>query len=186
MSISLDGFVGGSKAESDWIFKHSDEVSRAWLVERFHEAGLIIMGRKTFEMIGAYWPTAPGPFAPIMNSIPKGVFTQNGFNPGSLHDAKKSPAEASWAETRVFNGDLADEIKKLKSEPGKPLYAIGGAGFMRSLIATGQIDEYQLVTHPMAFGEGQAIFNGIARPLDLKLVDTKVFPKGIIAHTYSK
>jgi dihydrofolate reductase len=55
---------------------------------------------------------------------------------------------------------------------------------MRSLIATGLIDEYLLVTHPVVLGEGMAIFNGVARPLDLKLVDAKAFPGGIVAHTY--
>jgi len=184
MSISVDGFVGGPNAESDWIFKSSDEASRAWSVERIREAGLIVLGRKTFEKIGTYWPTATGPFAGPMNEIPKAVFTQNGFKGNILPNAELMPAAASWANARVFDGDLADGIKKLKSEPGKPIYAIGGAGFMRSLIATGLIDEYHLITHPLVLGEGQAIFNGVAQPLDFKLLDAKVFPGGIIAHTY--
>lgn len=184
MSISVDGFVGGPNAESDWIFKSSDEASRAWSVERIREAGLIVMGRKTFEVIGSYWPTATGPFAAPMNEIPKAVFTQNGFKGSILPNAELLPAAASWADARVFDGDLVDGIKKLKSEPGKPICAIGGAGFMRSLIATGLIDEYHLITHPLVLGEGHAIFNGVVKQLDLKLVDAKVFPGGIIAHTY--
>ena len=184
MSISVDGFVGSPNAESEWIFKSSDEASRAWSVERIREAGLIVMGRKTFEVIASYWPTAAGPFAAPMNEIPKAVFTRNGFKASILPNGALLPAAASWADARVFDGDLADGMKKLKSEPGKPICAIGGAGFMRSLIATGLIDEYHLVTHPLAFGEGHAIFNGVAQPLDLKLVDAKVFPGGIIAHTY--
>jgi len=186
MSISIDGFVGGPKAESNWIFKNSDEASRAASVGLLLEAGLIIMGRKSFEMLSSYWPTATGPFAAPMNEIPKAVFTQHGFKSNISPDADLSPAAASWAEARVFDGDLAEGIKKLKSEPGKPICAIGGAGFMRSLIATGLIDEYHLGTHPLALGEGEAIFNGIAKELDLKLVDTKVFPGGIVSHTYSR
>ena len=80
-------------------------------------------------------------------------------------------------KARVFDGDLAEEIRKLKSEPGKPILAIGGAGFMRSLIATGLIDEYHLATHPVVLGEGLTIFNGVPR-MDLKLVDVKAFPGG--------
>jgi len=56
---------------------------------------------------------------------------------------------------------------------------------MRSLIATGLKDEYLLVTHPVVLGGGLPIFNDVAQPLDLKLVDVKAFPGGIIAHTYS-
>jgi len=130
-----------------------------------------------------YWPTATGPFAESMNEIPKALFTQKGFKGIDLPNV---PAAASWAEARVLDGDLAEEIKKLKSEPGKPICALGGAGFMRNLIATGLIDEYLLVTHPVVLGEGQAIFNGVVQPLDLKLVDVKAFPGGITAHTYSK
>ena len=184
MSISVDGFVGGPNAESDWIFKSSDEASRAWSVERIREAGLIVLGRKTFEKIGTYWPTATGPFAGPMNEIPKAVFTQNGFKGNILPNAELMPAAASWANARVFDGDLADGIKKLKSEPGKPIYAIGGAGFMRSLIETGLIDEYILLVHPVALGAGMPIFTGLSKPLYLKLVATKVFRGGTVAHTY--
>ncbi|SDH35878.1 dihydrofolate reductase family protein [Chitinophaga filiformis] len=183
MSMSVDGFVGGPNGENDWIFRSSDETSRDWVVGQMREAGLIIMGRKSFEMMAPYWPTATGPFAAPMNEIPKALFTQKGFKGIDLPSV---PAATSWAEAQVFNGDLAEEIKKLKSEPGKPICALGGAGFMRNLIATGLIDEYVLVTHPVVLGEGQAIFNGVAQPLDLKLVDVKAFPGGITAHTYSK
>jgi dihydrofolate reductase len=75
MSISVDGFVSGPNGELDWVFKSSTVASRAWAIERSWEAGLIIMGRKSFEGMAPYWPTAPGPFAPPMNEIPKALFT---------------------------------------------------------------------------------------------------------------
>jgi dihydrofolate reductase len=187
MSISVDGFVSGPNGEADWIFKSSDEASRTWVVEHTREAGLIIMGRKSFEVMTSYWPTATGALAAAMNEIPKALFTKKGFkgiDPMHTTTAEQSRAAASWAEAQVFDGDLAEGIKKLKSEPGKPISAIGGAGFMRSLIATGLIDEYHLVTHPVVLGKGLTIFNDVARPLDLKLVDVKAFPGGVIAHTY--
>ena len=185
MSISVDGFVGGPNGGANWIFKSSDENSRAWAVERTWDAGLIIMGRKSFENMAPYWPTATGPFAAPMNEIPKAVFTQKGFKGiAPVPNAEQSPATTSWAEARVFDGDLAERIRELKSEPGKPICAIGGAGFMQNLIATGLIDEYHLVIHPVVLGQGLPIFNGAAQPLDLKLVDVKAFPGGIVAHTY--
>src|SRR5687768_3648948 len=152
MSISVDGFVGGPNGEKDWVFRSSDETSRAWSAGQSSEAGLIIMGRKSFETMAPYWPTATGPFAAPMNKIPKAVFTQRGFK--VLANASSSPAAVSWAEARVFDGDLAEEIKQLKQEPGKPVLAIGGAGFMRSLIGTDLIDEYHLVIHPVVLGAG--------------------------------
>jgi dihydrofolate reductase len=73
---------------------------------------------------------------------------------------------------------------RLKAEPGKPIVAIGGAGFMRSLVATGLIDEYQLATHPVLLGTGESVFSGLATPQYLKLVDVKVFPAGAMVRTY--
>ena len=183
MSVSIDGFVAGAHGENDWIFKTGDEESLAWSVTQSWEAGLIIMGRKSFELMAHYWPTATGPFAAPMNEIPKAVFTEKGFT-GILPGAEQSPAAASWVEARVFDGDLAEGIRELKAEPGKPIVAIGGADFMQSLIATGLVDEYLLATHPVVLGAGLPIFNGIAKPLYLKLVDVKTFPGGVVAHTY--
>jgi len=184
MSMSLDGFVSGPNGENDWVFKSSDETSRGWSLEQTWKAGLIIMGRKTFEMIAPYWPTAAGPFAAPMNEIPKAVFTKKRFA-GITRCTDQSPAEASWAATRIFDGDLSEGIRGLKDEPGKPIVAIGGAAFMRSLIETGLIDEFQLIIHPVALGSGLPIFSDLAIPLHLKLVDVKSFPGGIVVHTYS-
>ena len=204
MSVSVDGFVCGPNGEIDWIFKSSDETSTAWAVGLFRTAGLHIMGSKTFQDMASYWPTDTGPFAPPMNEIPKALFTKKGFKgidpahttsavknvrsynaaKGILHNSEASAAAVSWGDARIFEGDLAEGIRELKAEPGKPILAHGGAGFMRSLIATGLIDEYHLLIHPVALGSGLPIFNGIAGPLDLKLVEVKAFPGGVIAHTY--
>lgn len=184
MSISIDGFVSDDSGKNDWIFKTGDPESLAWSVEKSSEAGLIIMGRKSFETMASYWPTATGSFAAPMNQIPKAVFTKKGFK--GIQPTPDAPAASiSWAEARVFDGDLAQGIKKLKAEAGKPIVAIGGAGFMRSLIATGLIDEYVLATHPVALGSGLPIFRDITMPLYLKLVDVKTFPGGAMAKTYA-
>jgi len=183
MSISLDGFVSDTNGKNDWIFKTGDEESLAWSVAAVSKAGLIIMGRKSFEAMSPYWPTAAGPFSAPMNEIPKAVFTQKGYA-GILPSAEQSPAAASWAGARIFDGDLAEGIRALKAGSGKPIVAIGGAGFMRSLIATGLIDEYTLAIHPVALGSGSPIFTDLALPLYLKLVDVKAFPGGTVAKTY--
>ena len=204
MSISVDGFVGGPKGEADWIFKSTDEAAGGWVVNLIRTAGIHIIGSKTFHDMAAYWPTSTEKFAPPMNEIPKGVFTKKGFSgvadpaqtTTALENAKRfraqrgqdagtlSPAAATWAEARVFSGDLATEIRQLKQEDGKPIFAHGGASFMQSLAATGLIDEFYLLTHPVALGKGLPLFSALAKPLDLKLVDVKPFPSGAIAHVY--
>lgn len=204
MSISVDGFVGAADGKIDWIFNTTDKEATAWIVGLCRESGLHIMGSKTFQDMASYWPTATDAFAAPMNEIPKALFTKKGFEGfdpslttaavksarqynaarGILPSTEQSPAAASWAEARVFQGDPAEGIRQLKAEPGKPILAHGGAAFMRNLIATGLIDEYHLLIHPAALGDGMPIFNGLSKPLELKLVDVKVFPGGAAAHTY--
>jgi len=188
MSVSLDGFVADANGQKDWLFKTGDEESLAWSVGKIRNAGLIIMGRKSFETMAPYWPAATGPFAAPMNEIPKAVFTKKGFK-GIAHlptaGVGQSPAAASWTGARIFDGDLADGIKELKAGSGKPIVAIGGAEFTQGLIATGLIDEYHLAIHPVMLGAGLPIFTGAEIPLYLKLVEVKAFPKGIVAKTYS-
>lgn len=181
MSMSIDGFVSGPNGEKDWVFKTGDEQSKAWAVEQSWDASLIIMGRKSFELMAPYWPTSSDPYAAPMNEIPKAVFTQKGFKG---IDLGQSPAAASWTNAQVFDGDLAGEIRLLKAEQGKPIAAIGGASFMRSLIATGLVDEFRLVIHPVVLGAGQPIFDGLTKPLYMKLIDVKAFPGGTTVHTY--
>ncbi|WP_089765801.1 dihydrofolate reductase family protein [Chitinophaga terrae (ex Kim and Jung 2007)] len=185
MSMSVDGFVAGPNGENDWIFKTGDEESKAWAVEQSWDAGLTIMGRKSFEMMAPYWVVSTDAFAAPMNEIPKAVFTRKGFK-GFDAGAEPSAAAASWADARIFDGDLAEAIRELKEEEGKPIVAIGGAGFVKSLVATGLVDEFHLVVHPVLLGAGQSIFSGLATPLYLKLVDVKIFPGGTIVHIYRR
>src|SRR6185369_6395641 len=96
MSISFDGFVADAHGKGDWIFKSSDEESRAWSVEQFREAGLIIMGRKSFQAMAPYWVAATGPFAAPMNKIAKALFTRKGFSGVDLPGAEQLPAATSW------------------------------------------------------------------------------------------
>jgi len=122
-----------------------------------------------------------------MNNIPKALFTKKGFRsiaPMHTTSTEKPPTAAFWAEARVFDGDLAEGIRAIKAESGKQIVAIGGAGFMQSLIVTGLIDEYHLAIHPVALGSGLPIFTGLKIPLYMKLVDAKAFPGGVVAHTY--
>lgn len=187
MSITVDGFIAGVNGEMDWVFKTGDEASKTWAVGICRTAGLHIMGRKSFQTMAPYWPTSTDVFATPMNEIPKAVFTRNGFkgiDAGQTTNAAQSPAAASWAEARIFDGDLAEGIRQLKAEPGNPILAHGGSEFMRSLIATGLIDEYHLAIHPVALGSGLPIFTNLVKPLSLKLVDVKAFPGGVIGHTY--
>ena len=195
MSVSVDGFVGGPNGEIDWVFKSYDAGATAWEVDALWQAGVHIMGSRTFQDMAAYWPTSTEPYAAPMNGIPKVVFSRSGRLPSgttqAVADAMRQRTEetavpdlSSWSNPDMASGDLAEEIARLKQQPGKPILAHGGACFARSLVQNGLIDEYCLLIHPVALGRGLPLFSDLAKPLDLKLVRAIPFDGGAVAHIY--
>ena len=178
MSVSLDGFVCGPNGEADWIFRSSGGAdSTAWLLDTLRGAGVHIMGSRTYRDMAAFWPYSDLPIAAPMNAIPKLIFSRSGLEaaPATLQ---------SWAEPEVARGELAQEILRLKQQPGNYILAHGGARFARSLVATGLVDEYRLAIHPAVLGQGQALFSGLRGPADLRLVSTTPFASGAVALVY--
>lgn len=198
MSMSIDGFVGGPNGEIDWLFPTMDEEATAWTVESLREAGVHVMGSRTFRDMAAYWPTSTEPFAAPMNKIPKVYFSRSG-SAGSttraLADANArigippsaaGVAAEGWSSARAATGELTAEIARLTKEPGNGILAHGGAGFARSLVKEGLVDEYRLLIHPVALGQGLPLFADLPSPLDLKLVEATAFKGGVVAHVYRK
>ena len=191
MSMSLDGFVSSLDGNNQWVFS-GDEEAVAWKVANLSNAGLIIMGSRSFQDMAPFWLTSTIAFAPPMNQIPKAVFSKQGaavLQPAikGLSDAQPGqlqPGAESWAEAYVASGDLADEINQLKAQDGKPIIALGGAIFARSLIAQNLVDEYALMIHPIALGKGVPIFSDLPAQRPLKLISSKAFPRGAVAQMY--
>jgi dihydrofolate reductase len=205
MSVSLDGFVGGPNGEIDWIFRTmGDSAAKEWIVNTLREAGAHMMGSRTYYDMAAFWPFSDTPFASPMNDIPKIIFSRQGIKDGTqvdrttqaLADAKAdrigerpgiTPTPAvlqSWAEPTVARGDLGEEVLRLKEQPGNFILAHGGARFAQSLVASGLIDEYRLVIHPVVLGAGQPLFSGLRSPVDLRLVSATPFGSGVVAAVY--
>jgi len=204
MSVSLDGFVAGPNGEADWIFRTSGgDDSTAWALQTLREAGVHIMGRRSYDVMAAFWPYSDMPIAPPMNDIPKVIFSRKGLKDGtpvdlttpSLVEAKSrnahqhgiTPTAAvlqSWAEPTVASGDLVEEILRLKEQPDHFILAHGGAEFAQSLVASGLVDEYRLAIHPVVLGQGQPLFSGLRSPVDLRLISATSFRSGVMGVVY--
>ena len=130
-----------------------------------------VAGRVTYDAMAAVWPTTTGVYADVMNEIPKVVFAT-------------TLTRAEWPESRIAGGDLAQEIARLKREPGGVILAHGGATFVDALIREGLIDEYRLVIHPVAIGHGTGLFTALREPLRLRSIETRTFPSGTTIHVY--
>jgi dihydrofolate reductase len=202
MSVSVDGFVGGPDGEIDWVFQTMDESVTYWTMESLWQAGVHIMGSRTFYDMASYWPYSTEPFAAPMNKIPKVVFTRQGliesfsedFTTTAFKDASRRkgtddpkqlvPGAESWTKVTVASGDLVEEINLLKQQPGKDILAHGGASFAQSLVKAGVIDEYRLLMHPIVLGKGLPLFSEVLKPFDVNLVSTILFNSGAAAHIY--
>ena len=189
MSISIDGFVSDLDGRNSWMFG-TDQEAKAWSVETLWNASLHIMGSRTFRSMAAYWPTATGMFAPPMNQIPKAAFSRRGLAMAEAPTTARpklgepQPGAATWTEAHVARGDLAAEMAPLKARDGKPIIAHGGVSFARSLVAQGLVDQFTLLVHPVALGQGLPLFSDLAAPTRLRLMSSTVFPEGAVAQIY--
>jgi dihydrofolate reductase len=190
MSISLDGFVAGPNGENDWIFRTAAKDSGEWVLDMVREAGVHIMGSRSYYDMARFWPFSDMPIAQPMNDVPKIIFSRNGINDGTQVDRAQrgvTPTAAvlqSWAEPTVARGDLAEEILRLKEQPGNFILAHGGSRFAQSLVASGLIDEYRLVIHPVMLGQGLPLFSALHSPVDLRLSSATTFSSGAMGVIY--
>lgn len=171
--MSLDGYVAPLNGDVGFIFGSMDDALTYWIVDDIWKAGVHIMGRRTYDDMAAWWPKSDEPFAAPMNTIPKAVFSD-------------TLEEAPWGPVEVIRGDLAAGIGHLKEKYVKPVYAHGGASFVRALIAADLVDEYHLITHPVALGRGLAIFSGLPAMRELRLMESRSFAKGAVLNIYGR
>ena len=178
MAITTDGFVCGPNGELDWFHRYSDDEGRLWIEKCLWEAGVHIMGRKTFEAMAAYWPTSSNSLAVPMNQIQKIVFTKQ-------QNLDISQFEKSWSKS-IIATDLVSDIAKLKEQKGNLILVHGGASFAQDLVHLDLIDEYRLVNYPVILGKGKSLFEKAKKELDLKLINSTAYPSGILINTYKR
>lgn len=169
--VSLDGVMGGDY-EDFWklIFQfHSADVT-AYLDDLLFMPDALLMGRETYESFAQIWPTREGKMADKINSMPKYVASRT----------LKEPLE--WNAT-LINGDVVEEIRKLKQTPGKSLLQYGVGELTHTMLRQGLVDELRLLVFPFTFGEGSHIFEQMGVNT-LKLLDTKTFNSGVVALSY--
>jgi dihydrofolate reductase len=137
---------------------------------QFENAAGMLLGRKTYEGLAAYWSPLEGPWADMINPMPK--FVASRTLAGSLE----------WNAT-VIEGDAADGVAKLKEELDGDLFLIGCGELARTLAVSGLIDEYRFWVHPSVQGAGARPFQG-EETVRLQLVDAKVFESGVTLLRY--
>ena len=171
MTASIDGYVVAPEGHAGGLPEPA-ELTR-WKLDRISRAGTHIMGRVTYQEMASVWPTATGDYAGPMNDIPKVVFSRT-----------LPEAEGCWPESAIARGDLAEEIRALKDQPGGEIIAWGGAGFAQSLARAGLIDQYAIVVQPVVYGGGEPIFHDLPDALHLRLLGSTTYSSGTMLQQY--
>jgi dihydrofolate reductase len=167
--VSLDGVM---EAPHEWSGPYfSDQVGRFKNAELFVSDALLL-GRVTYEGFAAAWPsrTDEQGFADRINSLPKYVAT-------------KTLTNLEWNNSKPIT-NVADEVRRLKEEPGQDILVYGSKTLVNSLIPLDLIDEYQIMVFPVFLGSGKRMFDEGSEKTGLKHVRTTTFDSGVVVLTY--
>ncbi|HZA46482.1 MAG TPA: dihydrofolate reductase family protein [Rubrobacter sp.] len=169
--VSLDGVV---ESPEKWHFPYfNDEMGEA-VGAAISSSDAMLLGRVTYQEFAAYWPGVSSedePFATHMNNTPKYVVS-------------KTLDKAEWNNSTLISGNVAEEITKLKQQPGKNIGITGSATLVQSLLQDDLLDELGLMIHPVVVGSGKRLFQEGGGPKGLKLVDSMTFSTGVVSLTY--
>ncbi len=170
--VSLDGVM---EAPEKWSFQfHNDEMAEA-SAAGMAAADAMLLGRVTYQEFASYWPyqnSAEQPFTDYLNNTPKFV----------VSTTLEEPLE--WQNSTLIKANVAEEIAKLKRQPGKDIVILGSGTLVRSLLQDDRLDELRLMVHPLVVGSGKRLFEEGGDQKALKLVDSKTFSTGVLSLTY--
>ncbi len=178
--ITIDGFVGRQNGEMDWMNFNLDDDLRNYMIANLEQVDIILLtlGHNSKMSFIPYWASVAEnksdpffAFGKRLTDIPKIVFS-------------RTPTDSEWANTKIINGDIVEEITKLKKQKGKDIIVYGGARFASTLIKHQLVDEFHLLVNPVAIGNGLPIFNELVSKQNLTLVKSKSFDCGIIVLHY--
>ena len=172
INITIDGYADHTAGIAD------DELHK-FFADFLGDVGIVLMGRKTYEMMASYWPHAREDpestkseieFADRYNSIEKIVFSE------TLN-------KVDWSNTTLNKGNLINEVQKMKEQDGKSI-AAGSLSIASTLAEKQLIDEYWILVHPVVAGKGKKLFEKFEEGFNLKLIDTKIFKSGVVVLHY--
>ena len=171
--VSVDGFFCDEDGDMSWAHNQDPEWS-AFVSENASGTAVLVFGRITYELMARYWPT---PLAmknnPVvaegMNNLQKVVFS-------------RTLDKVSWKNTKLVKGEMVEEVRKMKSEPGPDMVILGSGSVVAQLAKAGLIDEYQVALSPIVLGKGRSMFEGVKQNVNLK--KTRAFGNGKVMLWY--
>jgi dihydrofolate reductase len=180
--VTLDGVMqapGGPGEDDDggfayggWSVNYWDEQMGQVMAEATGRPFAMVLGRRTYDIMAAYWPTAPEETGAKV------------FNDATKHVASHRPLTPEWSNSVPIEGDAADGIAALKAEDGPELQVHGSANLIQTLLRHNLVDRYRLWVFPVVIGSGKRLFGDGATPSGLRLVDSRVSTTGVVMGTW--
>jgi dihydrofolate reductase len=176
MMISVDGYYEGKDHDLSWHLV--DDEFNAYAAEFLDKTGVLLFGRKTYELMASYWPSEgaikdDSIIAEKMNSIPKIVVS-------------KSLSKADWTNTLLVKENVIETLRDMKTEAGGDLVIFGSSDLVSTLIEHHLIDEFRMIVSPLFLGSGKTVMTGINKQIKLKLQSSRIFKSGSILLTYTE
>ncbi len=167
--ISLDGFFEGAQPW-DLSWHNVDEEFNEFAIEQLKTIDTLMFGRKTYEGMAGYWASDDAlnddtTVAELMNSLPKLVIS-------------RTLSKADWNNTRLIKDNIAEEILKLKQQPGKDLAIFGSADLLSTLMQMDLVDEHRVIVNPVILGKGTPLFKNMEDQVKLKFLKSRQFKSG--------
>jgi len=181
--VTLDGVMqapGGPEEDPSGGFTHGgwgvtqfDDVMVEKIGEGMGQPFDLLLGRKTYEIFAAHWPYVEGPFADALNGATKYV-------------ASRTLDSVDWQNSKLIEGDVGEEVAKLKEADGPVIQVQGSATLIQTLLEHDLVDEFGLMIFPVVLGTGKRVFGDGAIPAGLRLKDSKMSTTGVILTTYER
>jgi len=180
--LTLDGVMqapggpgeddSGGFAYGGWSVNYWDEQMGQVMDEATRDPFAMVLGRKTYDIMAAYWPHA---------SEEEGAKT---FNDATKYVASRSRPTLEWANSVPIEGDAGEGLAALKEEDGPELQVHGSSDLIQTLLRHNLVDQYRLWVFPLVIGSGKRLFADGTVPAGLKLVDSKVSTTGVTMNTF--
>jgi dihydrofolate reductase len=173
-SISIDGYFCDAGGGMSWAHAGADDAEfAAWVGVNASGGGELLFGRKTYQMMEAFWPTSLA--ATQMPVVAKGMNAARKY-------VASTTLRPSWTNTQLLPGELLSAVGDLKASDGPDVTVLGSGSVAAQLGAAGLVDEYQLVIIPIALGGGRTLFT---TGRQLRLIDQRAFRCGNVVVTYA-
>jgi dihydrofolate reductase len=181
MQVTLDGYSHGAKDESEWVDSWADGLAVLPPVDAFVLGGGMYPGYEHFWTAMLDDPSAASDMLG-RDPYPREIAYARAAAETPHLVLSNTLTDVSWPTARIVH-DI-DEIGALRQQPGKAVYVVGGPGLLNNLIHAGLLDELHLIVHPVAVGEGTALFGGIHERQAFELVSAEPMGSGRAHLTY--